>query len=203
MASLQKITKYVVEKNLSFTVDTADLCQIFGVSPETIRRLSVELGMPKEGANQYNLKHCAKWYIDKLKQQLSETANERLIKEKVILTRAKAKEALLRAQILSNKSIEIEELENQIVLIVGKFKDGLSNISGSLANQVASINEPSEAYEIIENRINECLLDVSEQLEKLCEVEIIEEEDELHEFDDNALFDETSSEEHDSKEEKT
>ena len=99
----------------------------------------------------------------------------------------------MKVEILRNKVIPLEDLERQIILIVSRFKDDLSNMSGSLSNQVASITEPAIAYELIEKAKNDALERMSEGLSALCDVETMEEVPNDYDEDD-LLFDDAPEE---------
>lgn len=164
MPTLDKLGRQVIRNTAALYVTGAELAEVFGVERSTLYHYEKNLGMPKIKRDLYDLKKCCAWYIAKLRSEANAASNEKLNAERIALTKAKARKAIIENDLLAGSTISLEQVKSELVLVVGQLKDNLNNLAGSLANDVANINEPSVAYDRIETAVAEALNQVCAQL---------------------------------------
>lgn len=133
---------------------------IFGVQPRTIRNWHTELGMPRSGPDQYDLRIAVPW---RMGQERKETENRmpEIARYKRALADAKETQVGLldrKLRQLDGALIEREEVEGEWLGRIYAVKTALSYLDLILGRRLAGVEETEEIETVVAEEVELTLL---------------------------------------------
>lgn len=143
-----------------FVFTTADACEFFQISRETLSRWEKK-GAPKEGRGKWNLKNVMEWRFD---GKHSESAETRKLKAEADLKEAKAETEKIKLGVTKGEYIPAYQVKAELTRLLANLKKSLLKISHNVASDLGTM-EP-ELAKIAKNEVDKRINDALKELSK-------------------------------------
>lgn len=143
-----------------FIFSTADTCNFFQISRETLSRWEKK-GAPKAGRGKWDLKALMEW---RYSGKVVESPAKRKLKAEAELKEAKAAQEKIKLGVTRAEYIAAAEIQSELARLLANLKKSLLAIGHNVASDLAALD--SELVTIAKNgvdkRINDALKELSE-----------------------------------------
>ena len=143
-----------------FIFSTADTCNFFQISRETLSRWEKK-GAPKAGRGKWDLKALMEW---RYSGKVTESPAKRKLKAEAELKEAKAAQEKIKLGVTRAEYIAAAEIQSELARLLANLKKSLLAIGHNVASDLAALD--SELVTIAKNgvdkRINDALKELSE-----------------------------------------
>lgn len=150
VACVQAYVRYL--ENDAFIVNAEGLADFLNLSTAMIYKLSKQ-GMPRLKRGKYDIKECARWYIESFRGKLEGGETSDVQDERRRLLAQQRRKATIEADLLEGQQIPIDKAAADITKIAGITASQLEALPGRLAYEVVNIQDPGEARQIL---LKEC-----------------------------------------------
>jgi len=135
----------------------ADLAAWLGVSERRVGQLADENIAVKVARAVYDIRASVEGYIKLLKKNATAQGSEELLKERVLLTREKRKQAEIETAALEGKMLEADIVQRFWAQMVGDARTELLSIPTTHAGQLASEENPNQVQKLLDAAISNAL----------------------------------------------
>lgn len=158
-ANQKTCARVIVEKKFIFS--TADTCEFFQISRETLSRWEKK-GAPKLNRGKWDIQALMNWRYNMGGQ--SESPETRKLRAEADLKEAKAKQEQIKLSVTKTEFISAYEVQKELTRLLANLKKSLLAISHNVASDVGSMDfDMAEFVEKqVDKRINEALKELSE-----------------------------------------
>lgn len=155
-----KKTRVRVIEEKKFIFSTADTCEFFQISRETLSRWEKK-GAPKENRGKWNIKAVMEWRYDGKHTESPET---RKLKAEAELKEVKAAQEKIKLGVTKDEFIPVYEVQSELTRLLANLKKSLLKISHNVASDLGTIDIDFAkiAKNEVDNRINDALKELSE-----------------------------------------
>ncbi len=159
MADTKSSRARVLEEN-KFIFSTADTCELFNISRETLSTWQKK-GAPKYGRGKWDIKALMEWRYD---GRNLESPEIRKLKAEAALKEAKAAQENIKLSTVRKEYIPVTVVQSEITRMMANMKKSLLAIGHNTALALASLDpEASEtAKNEVDKLVNEALKELSE-----------------------------------------
>lgn len=142
-----------VESLTNCYISAPALAELFGVSPDMVRRYVNDYGMPRVSNGKYLLGVCVQWYINRLRMAVAGGDSNDVAQEKLKLIRAQRHRYEIenkkkRGELIDHNTVA--GVLNNMGTIVASQLDGMAP---RLSSIVAGMDDPGEVQQVL---FNEC-----------------------------------------------
>lgn len=142
-----------IESLINCYISAPALAELFGVTPDMVRRYVNDYGMPRVSNGKYLLGECVQWYINRLRLAAAGGENNDVAQEKLRLIRAQRH----RVEIENKKSraelLERDAVGNAFNQMGSIFSTQLDGLAPRMASILAGMDDPGEIQRVL---FNEC-----------------------------------------------
>lgn len=142
-----------IESLIECYISAPVLAELFGVSPDMVRRYVNDYGMPRVGNGKYLLGECVQWYINRLRLAAAGGESNDVAQEKLKLIRAQRHRVEIENKKSRGELIDHDTVANVINQIGSIFSTQLDGMAPRMASVLSGIDEPGEIQRIL---FNEC-----------------------------------------------
>lgn len=165
-SELQKLVRSNIGGH-SFLVSTQELANIFGLTERRIQQLADE-GMPRIEKGKWDLKACARFYIENLRASTEQNSGDTVVKEKVRLLKARSERAELDNERIKTTTVTLEEVKQEALEVANVVREELEAMPGRLTPEIASEEKPAAFVKnILEKATRQALNSIASRLETI------------------------------------
>lgn len=159
MAGEKSSRARVTEEN-KFIFSTADTCEFFQVSRETLSNWEKK-GAPKAGRGKWNIKTLMEWRFD---GKHTDSPEVRKLKAEADLKEAKAAQEKIKLSVKKDEFVNVFVVRSELTRLLANLKKNLLAMGHQVASNLASLD--MEAAEIakaeVDKRVKEALTEMAE-----------------------------------------
>lgn len=156
----KKTPRARVTEEIKFIFTTADVCEFFQVSRETLSNWEKK-GAPKAARGKWNIKSLVEWRFG---GKHTDSPEVRKLKAEADLKEIKKQQEAIRLAIQEGKYVSAEHTSRELTRLLANLKKNLLAMGHHVASNLAS--RDMEAAEIakleVDKRVNEALTELSE-----------------------------------------
>ena len=150
-----------VTEETKFIFTTADICELFEISRETLSRWEKK-GAPKEGRGKWNIKEVMEWRFKTDSKSGEASAVVRKLKAEADLKEIKKQQEAIRLAVQEGKYISIEQTSRDLARLFTSLKNKLLAIGHKVAVEVNGLDP--EVAALANGVIEDCIREALEQL---------------------------------------
>jgi len=156
----EKDSRARVTEEEKFIFNTADTCQFFQISRETLSSWQKK-GAPKEARGKWNIKALMEWRYTGKNAESSET---RKLRAEADLKEAKAAQEKIKLGVTQQEYIPASVIQSELVRLLGNVKKSLLAMGHNIASDLAALDPETVtvAKKEVDKRINDALTELSE-----------------------------------------
>ena len=125
------------------------LADLFGVTPDMVRRYVNDYGMPRVANGKYLLGDCVKWYINRLRMAVAGGESNDVAEEKLKLIRAQRHRVEIENKKSRGELIDHDTVANVINQIGSILSTQLDGLAPRMASVLSGIDEPGEIQRVL------------------------------------------------------
>lgn len=156
----EKAPRARVTEEIKFIFTTADTCEFFQVSRETLSNWEKK-GAPKAARGKWNIKELMEWRFD---GKHTDSPEVRKLKAEADLKEAKAAQEKIKLSVKKDEFVPTGTVRDELVRVLANLKKSLLSIGQNTASHLHSIHP--EAAEMakteIDKRIYDALAEMAE-----------------------------------------
>ena len=138
-----------IESLLNCYISAPALAELFGVTPDMVRRYVNDYGMPRVSNGKYLLGECVQWYINRLRLAATGGENGDVAQEKLKLIRAQRHRVEIENKKNRSQLIEHEAVANVLNQMGSIFSTQLDSLAPRMASILSSIDDPGEIQRVL------------------------------------------------------
>lgn len=143
-----------------FIFSTADTCDFFGISRETLSSWHKK-GAPKAARGKWNLKALLNW---RYKSENKESPQLRKLRAEADLKEAKAKQEQIKLGVTKDEFLPVYEVREDLTLLMTNLKKSLLAIGHNVAIELNSLD--ADAAEVAKTEVDKRVHEALEELSK-------------------------------------
>lgn len=148
-----------VTEEIKFIFTTADTCEIFQISRETLSNWQKK-GAPKAGRGKWNIKELMEWRFD---GKHTDSPEVRKLKAEADLKEAKAAQEKIKLSVTQDEFVHVLTVRSELTRMLANLKKSLLSMGHNIASNLASLD--MEAAEVakseVDKRIKEALDEIA------------------------------------------
>ena len=156
----EKAPRARVTEEIKFIFTTADTCEFFQVSRETLSNWEKK-GAPKAARGKWNIKELMEWRFD---GKHTDSPEVRKLKAEAALKEIKKEQEAIRLAVQEGKFISVEQVTRELTRKLANLKKSMLAMGHLVASNLASLD--MEAAEIakaeVDKRVKEALTEMAE-----------------------------------------
>ena len=130
-------------------ISSKALAELFGVSPDMVRKYVNDYGMPRVGNGKYLLGDCVQWYINRLRLQADGVETSDIAAEKLRLVRAQRQRVELDNKHKRGELLAAEDVSIAINQMAGISAPQLDGLAARTAALVAGLDDPGQVQRVL------------------------------------------------------
>ena len=156
----KKAPRARVTEEIKFIFSTADTCEFFQISRETLSTWQNK-GAPKAGRGKWNIKALMEWRFD---GKHTDSPEVRKLKAEADLKEAKAAQEKIKLSVKKDEFVNVFVVRRELTRLLANLKKNLLAMGHQVASNLASLD--MEAAELakseVDKRVNEALAEMAE-----------------------------------------
>ena len=160
MQAEKKAPRARVTEEIKFIFSTADTCEFFQISRETLSTWQKK-GAPKAGRGKWNIKALMEWRFD---GKHTDSPEVRKLKAEADLKEAKAAQEKIKLSVKKDEFVNVFVVRSELTRLLANLKKNLLAMGHQVASNLASLD--MEAAELtkseVDKRVNEALAEMAE-----------------------------------------
>ena len=156
----KKAPRARVTEEIKFIFSTADTCEFFQISRETLSTWQKK-GAPKAGRGKLNIKALMEWRFD---GKHTDSPEVRKLKAEADLKEAKAAQEKIKLSVKKDEFVNVFVVRSELTRLLANLKKNLLAMGHQVASNLASLD--MEAAELakseVDKRVNEALAEMAE-----------------------------------------
>ena len=158
--SKEKPSRVRVTEETKFIFTTADICDLFEISRETLSRWE-KRGAPKAGRGKWNIKALIEWRFD---GKHTDSPEVRKLKAEADLKELKAAQEKIKLGVTQDEFVHVLTVRKELTRLLSNLKKNLLAMGHHVASNLASLDmEAAEtAKNEVDKRVNEALMEMAE-----------------------------------------
>ena len=156
----KKAPRARVTEEIKFIFSTADTCEFFQISRETLSTWQKK-GAPKAGRGKWNIKALMEWRFD---GKHTDSPEVRKLKAEADLKEAKAAQEKIKLSVKKDEFVNVFVVRSELTRLLANLKKNLLAMGHQVASNLASLD--MEAAELakseVDKRVNEALAEMAE-----------------------------------------
>ena len=156
----KKAPRARVTEEIKFIFSTADTCEFFQISRETLSTWQKK-GAPKAGRGKWNIKALMEWRFD---GKHTDSPEVRKLKAEADLKEAKAAQEKIKLSVKKDEFVNVFVVRSELTRLLANLKKNLLAMGHQVASNLASLD--MEAAELtkseVDKRVNEVLAEMAE-----------------------------------------
>ena len=156
----EKAPRARVTEEIKFIFTTADTCEFFQVSRETLSNWEKK-GAPKAARGKWNIKELMEWRFD---GKHTDSPEVRKLKAEADLKEAKAAQEKIKLSVKQDEFVHVLTVRSELTRLLANLKKNLLAMGHHVASNLASLDmEAAEtAKNEVDKRVNEALMEMAE-----------------------------------------
>lgn len=156
----EKAPRARVTEEIKFIFTTADTCEFFQVSRETLSNWEKK-GAPKAARGKWNIKELMEWRFD---GKHTDSPEIRKLKAEADLKEAKAAQEKIKLSVKQDEFVHVLTVRSELTRLLANLKKNLLAMGHHVASNLASLDmEAAEtAKNEVDKRVNEALTEMAE-----------------------------------------
>lgn len=156
----KKAPRARVTEEIKFIFSTADTCEFFQISRETLSTWQKK-GAPKAGRGKWNIKALMEWRFD---GKHTDSPEVRKLKAEADLKEAKAAQEKIKLSVKKDEFVNVFVVRSELTRLLANLKKNLLAMGHQVASNLAALD--MEAAELtkseVDKRVNEALAEMAE-----------------------------------------
>ena len=156
----KKAPRARVTEEIKFIFSTADTCEFFQISRETLSTWQKK-GAPKAGRGKWNIKALMEWRFD---GKHTDSPEVRKLKAEADLKEAKAAQEKIKLSVKKDEFVNVFVVRSELTRLLANLKKNLLAMGHQVASNLAALD--MEAAELakseVDKRVNETLAEMAE-----------------------------------------
>lgn len=156
----KKAPRARVTEEIKFIFSTADTCEFFQISRETLSTWQKK-GAPKAGRGKWNIKALMEWRFD---CKHTDSPEVRKLKAEADLKEAKAAQEKIKLSVKKDEFVNVFVVRSELTRLLANLKKNLLAMGHQVASNLAALD--MEAAELtkseVDKRVNEALAEMAE-----------------------------------------
>ena len=155
----KKAPRARVTEEIKFIFSTADTCEFFRISRETLSTWQKK-GAPKAARGKWNIKELMEWRFD---GKHTDSPEVRKLKAEADLKEAKAAQEKIKLSVTQDEFVHVLTVRSELTRMLANLKKSLLSMGHNIASNLASLD--MEAAEVakseVDKRIKEALDEIA------------------------------------------
>lgn len=143
-----------------FVFSTADTCDFFGISRETLSNWQKK-GAPKVSRGKWNLKDLLQW---RYKDDQRESPQLRKLRAEANLKEAKAEQEKIKLGVTKDEFLPVYEVQEDLTLLMTNLKKSLLALGHNVAIELNSLD--ADAAEVAKTEVDKRVREALDELSK-------------------------------------
>jgi len=138
-----------IESLVNCYISSPALAELFGVTPDMVRRYVNDYGMPRVSNGKYLLGECVQWYINRLRLAAAGGESNDVAQEKLRLIRAQRHRVEIENKKSRSELIDHELVANVLNQMGSTFSTQLDSLAPRVASVLSAIDDPGEIQRVL------------------------------------------------------
>lgn len=138
-----------IESLINCYISAPALAELFGCTPDMVRRYVNDYGMPRVANGKYLMGECVQWYINRLRLAAAGGESGDVSKEKLRLIRAQRHRVEIQNKQARGELIDHETVANVLNQMGSIFSTQLDGLGPRMASVLSGIDDPAEIQRVL------------------------------------------------------